>query len=286
MHLIVSNATQIVQAEINRNEFIAVRKSTIEDAERGYITMFTLSMQTLITKLGLVISLIVISPKMRTGTYLGSLDYLADKILKNKSMKAFLKATLINENANKVKHTLSSNSEISIKDTVYHYNRLVEELESTLKLSILQRLKISYVSSQRQQTQINQPKPSLLFDDQSHKKNTLLGDYRMTLILSPFASIDKYSKTARIDLRIERPKTYKFNFQMEVISRHSQRSILNKIMSINHGQPVTVSLDLKSEDIVNNYANLQVKLQLIMKHQKVEQPMTYVMLSTNIIPKK
>jgi hypothetical protein len=297
---LVSNATQMLQQEVYRKEFVAVRKSTIEDAERGFITMFSLSMQTLITKVGLIVSLIVVAPKMKAGTYLGALDFLADRILKNKSMKNFLKATLINENANKVKHSLNDNVDISIKDTIYHYNRLIEELAKTLALPLLNSIKIGHYNVMKPIVQAPELKPqnikpvqqtskkpiASLFDDLPHKKNTQIDNHPITLILSPFADIDKYAKTATSDLRIENPKKSNLKLHVEVLSQYTHRVIQTKKIVMESIKPIIIPVILKQEDIHNNYASISVKLSKNDKHSKTNNFEQIVYLKTELIPKK
>ena len=245
----IDNANQVVQREISKSEFVAVYKSTCENAERGFITVFSTTMQSLVTKLGLLISEVVIGPKILNYTYIGSINYLGLKILKNPVLLKHLQVTDINENANKVKHTLSSNSPIDIQDSIHQYNRLIQELINKCNLPSLSSIKI-------------ENKKSSIFEEKKSVKYEALADHRLEILLAPFYEYDAFEKLAKVPFTVKWQKPSNDIISVELKSQISNRIITSKVMAM-VGNSMRLVLNLKKEDVVNDRVKLIATIKII-----------------------
>jgi hypothetical protein len=245
----IDNANQVVQREISKSEFVAVYKSTCENAERGFITVFSTTMQSLVTKLGLLISEVVIGPKILNHTYIGSINYLGLKILKNPVLLKHLQVTDINENANKVKHTLSSNSPIDIQDSIHQYNRLIQELINKCNLPSLSSIKI-------------ENKKSSIFEEKKSVKYEALADHRLEILLAPFYEYDAFEKLAKVPFTVKWQKPSNDIISVELKSQISNRIITSKVMAM-VGNSMRLVLNLKKEDVVNDRVKLIATIKII-----------------------
>lgn len=141
---LVADANEIVGRLVFQKETQAYYKSVQERVEKGFVTAFVTDLQNLVVKVALIISEVAVSVKLKTGYYLTSIDYLCNKVLKDNDLHKGLRATKINENANKNKHTLEATAdEINIGQCISQYNRLINQLIKKLEVPALNVLRIT-----------------------------------------------------------------------------------------------------------------------------------------------
>jgi hypothetical protein len=243
---LTNDANQKIQKLLEANEFIALHKAALEQIENKYTTIFTTTLQSIITKIGLMVSEVVISPKMTTSTYLGSIDYLGIKILKNPSRVNHLRITEINGNANLVKHTLNKIKNVNIEDSVEQYNRLINEIVKTLGLTSFVKAKLV-------------PKSNTIFEEKKSIKYELIGPHRVEVLLAPFYELDAYEKVAKVLLTLKWTEQSFDHLSLSVKSIVSNRIIyFQKNIYMHSSQSLKVHLPLKNEDLVNNRVRLRI----------------------------
>jgi hypothetical protein len=243
---LINNANFKIKNLLEATEFVALHKAALEQIENKYNTLFTTTLQSIITKVGLMVSEVVISPKMITTTYLGSVDYLGFKILRNASIVKHLKVTEINGNANLVKHSLGSIKNVNIDDSVKQYNHLISEIVKTLGLSSLNKAKLL-------------PRANTIFEEKKSIKYELIGPHRVEVLLAPFYELDVYEKVAKVLLTIRWKEHSLDKLSLSVKSIVSDKIIFfhNKI-DMNSNQSFKVYLSLKNEDLINNRVRLRI----------------------------
>lgn len=158
----------------------------------GYNTVFARDIQVLITTLGLLIAE-AYGHELKPSTFLGSIDYLCLKILKNKEIHKFMKDLEINDQGNNSKHTLKEVI-VNNDECIHQYNHLVDELIAKTTFDSLKKMKI--YKTQKKENNLN------IFKEFKSVRYELVGKNNMTFKLSPYYSFDKYAKKAKIDLTI------------------------------------------------------------------------------------
>lgn len=143
------NSEEILRQRTNQREVKEDVEAVKVMASYNNIQNVTKGLQSLITKLGLIVSDAVESPKFeRDKTFLNIMDYLCDDILQDYSTKLYLKATQINANANLGKHSLDTNLDIDIDECIHQFNRLLNKLNNKLRTQQFNNCKI-YTNNQK-----------------------------------------------------------------------------------------------------------------------------------------
>lgn len=274
---LVNNAENIIKKGLNTKEFTALKISVIERGEGNHITIFTISMQNLITQLGLVISQAVANQKMKTKTYLGSIEYLCIKILKDTQLLKHLKATEINENANQVKHSIKKNREISVKDSLYYYNRLVNSLTAVLNLPILKQAQIRLNNKQAKNT---------IFEEKDHIKYELVGKYRFKFFLSPKYEFDRYSKEAIASLDITWDKKYDREAKISIFSSVTNKQLMHMSFGLSKQNSRTVKFKVTENDFERNSKTIKIKVNILVLHHYTETEVEEVKYTSGFIFKR
>lgn len=137
------NGAQIAQDLVWQSENIAMFKSAQSNADHHYVNDLTLHLQTLVLKIGLIVSECLVSPKMSgLGNYLNSIDYLCHRVIRDDSLYRYLKADDVNGNANTVKHTIEHKTSLDFDEIIRHYNELISK---TIAVTRLNPLKTYYI---------------------------------------------------------------------------------------------------------------------------------------------
>ena len=150
--LITMTANDTIKKHIEATEFKEMHSAIKEDAIRGHKTTFVTNMQNIITKVGLIISEVSLTDRMQEGTFIGSINYLCNVVLKQQSLYNHLRASDINVNANRGKHTLESYTDVDIDECLHQYNRLIDALYRELKVEAITLMNIS----------LSAPKPTVV----------------------------------------------------------------------------------------------------------------------------
>ena len=140
--LITMTANDTIKKHIDATEFKEMHSAIREDAIRGHKTTFVTNLQNLITKVGLIISEVSLTDRMQEGTFIGSINYLCNVVLKQQSLYNHLRASDINVNANRGKHTLESYTDVDIDECLHQYNRLIDALYRELKVEAIAQMNI------------------------------------------------------------------------------------------------------------------------------------------------
>jgi hypothetical protein len=252
---ITSNANFKIKKLLEATEFVALHQAALEQIEKKYNTLFTTTLQSIITKIGLMVSEVVVAPKLTTNTYLGSIDYLGYKILKNPAIVKHLRVTKINENANYVKHSLNKLKDVNIEDSIDQYNRLINGIIKTLDLPAFHKAKLL-------------PKTNTIFEEKKSVKYELIGPHRVEVLLARFYELDVYEKTAKVLLTIRWQEQSFDHLSLSVKSIVSDKIIYfqNKI-DMYSSQEKKIYLPLKNEDLVNNRVRLRIFMTASSTHE-------------------
>ena len=99
---LLSNAESIIEKEFRLDNVIATKKTLETNIANSYKTKFFQELQIYVTKIGIALSKCVQDVKMTTNTYLGSIDYVCKKILKNRQLYEVMRAIKINYDKKKL----------------------------------------------------------------------------------------------------------------------------------------------------------------------------------------
>jgi len=243
---IVNDADFKIKKLLEATEFVALHKAALEQIEKKYNTLFTTTLQSIITKVGLMVSEVVVSPKLATSTYLGSIDYIGFKILRNPSLVKHLRITEINGNANLVKHSLSTLKNVNIDDSVKQYNHLISEIIKTLGLNSFSKAKLL-------------PRINTIFEEKKSVKYELIGPHRVEALLAPFYELDVYEKVAKVLLTVRWKEQSFDKLSLSVKSIISDKIIyFQSKIDMYTSQSLKVYLPLKNEDLINNRVRLRI----------------------------
>ena len=193
---LVNNANQIAAKKLGMDNSVGAYKSAATAMQHGYRHQFASSMQTYVTKIGLILSDCVVSPKISTGTYLGSIDYICKKLLKNIQLYNVMRAIEINDAGNEVKHTIKD-VDLNIDFILKQYNSFVTEI---VKATGLNAFKKCYLNKERNARDIP------LVAEEKHHKYFVVNNTKFQLKISPNYTVDQYSKKLTSKITIYWPE--------------------------------------------------------------------------------
>lgn len=188
-----SNAESIASTKLVEKSTIALYLSLKSCKENNYETVFIQSLQSYVTRLGLILKECVIEPVYKyPTTLLGSIDYICKDIINDKSLHQIFKKVLgINEDGNNIKHSLK-NVDTNINSVVDQYNLLIKRIISTTDI---QAFKKCFINEKKVSNN--------LFDDNRCQKFGMLNNVKFDARILPIYQIDKYARTVKIKIKLK-----------------------------------------------------------------------------------
>ncbi|MBQ8424832.1 MAG: hypothetical protein IJX17_02270 [Clostridia bacterium] len=136
--LIPDSNSKIKDMIFNTN-VIAYYKSTCEKYTMGYVNTFITDMQTLITKLGILVANVDKDKPYISKCYT-SIKYLCEKVLDNPNLIDTFEDIGLNSKGNENKHAISKNTNIDMQRCVSAYNNLVNRIADKYGLRELEKI--------------------------------------------------------------------------------------------------------------------------------------------------
>lgn len=194
---LVPNAETKATELLRQDNTIAIKKSLDVYITKNYKTKFVQDMQVYITKIGLVLNSCISSgPKMGAHTYLGSIDFICNKLLKNTFLHKVLKEGLgINDGGNTVKHNIKD-IDVDFDLTLKNYNLLISEI---IKKTGLHAFKICYLNKTKSERDVP------VIDEERHHKYFMADGVKFQLKLNERYEVDPYAKTVSTKITLYWP---------------------------------------------------------------------------------
>lgn len=126
----VKDANRLVESDLKVKTTTALWSGLITAVNNKYETQFTQDMQSFITRVAIIVSDVSLEAKIGAHTYLGAIDYLCLKVLKNKTLYNMLRACAVNDEGNTIKHN-KYNIDIDIPECINQFNKLIKGLVGT-----------------------------------------------------------------------------------------------------------------------------------------------------------
>ena len=215
-----SNANEKAKEIFKRKNLIAARKAVEFHIKNNHKTKFATELQIYVTKIGLALQECVEPPhRMKTNTYLGSIEFICKKILSNTPLYNIMRAIEINSNGNTDKHNIKD-IDINIDFTLKNYNMLISEIVKNTGLSAF---KTCYLNKPQNSRDIP------IVDETRHHKYFIVGGVNFQLKLNERYEVDPYSKTISSKITLYWPEGKKGNFvSITVKAAKSGRTICAK----------------------------------------------------------
>lgn len=190
--MINANANQVIANELHEKSTAAYFKSLITDVNNRYETRFATDMQIYVTRLGIIASKAVTGRHITANTYLGSIDFLCNTLLKNSNLYNMLRAIEVNSEGNSGKHS-AKNIKTDIEECVRQYNRLIRALVDIG----LDAFSICYVK-----LHVVDYRDRKVFKERYEEKFGILEGTKFKVTLSRNVQLDPYTKTVAAKLNI------------------------------------------------------------------------------------
>ena len=249
----VKNANQIISKELHEKSTAAYYKSLVDAVNNKYQTKFVSDMQIYVTRIGIIVSSVVEGRHITYNTYLGSIDYLCNAVLKNKNLYSILRAIEINTEGNLGKHSIK-NISADIEECVRQYNRLIKGLIDVG----LTEFSISYLKLNAKEYRDKE-----IFIEKYEEKFGTLAGTKFKVELSKHTSLDPYDKTITTQLIVSWPNSHsnrKFNIELLVKDRIVGRK--DNIILANSGKQ-NFTICVKESDLERRKLTVKVKLSLV-----------------------
>ena len=292
MITLVPNADSIIKRLFYENSVIAYYHSACERYTNGYVNTFITDMQTLVTKLGVMMSAIAEPPKTKVSYCEQSIRYLCCEVLDNPRLVEKFDEIGLNEKGNKNKHSIAKNVNIDMLKCVTAYNNLVMRISDKYGLKSIENMIVKKVrdkktsdktsdktisSSSNQfflsnKSNTNADSNKKYVDDCFAEKNsvkyTLLGKNRIELRLSPNYSFDEYTKVATTQITLFWEDCSDERLEIIIENSKTKKQLVHEHISLNNLKKKNYPLHLKETDISNSTVKLSVKLKLLRKKKK------------------
>jgi hypothetical protein len=297
---LVDNAKKIVSNEIKKEVYQDVYKSCIDCGKAGNISVFSTCVQSLVTKIGLIVSSVVVEYKMdeNNAYFFEAVNYLCKTILDDEPLCAALKATYVNENANIVKHTLDENKKIEIAEIVHQFNRLLDKLIHGLGLTTFDATKLplkvksimpSIVVENNNTTKEKSKTPSKIAENSKTKEKSKtpskvaeidskklekICKHEIALQLMPDFKIDNSAKTASGKLILKLNENSDDRLALKISTKSGKRQLIKHKYDFEKGKEHTLSFTVNHNEIKDNVIVLTVDMEIrrkqtVMKNSKI-----------------
>ena len=252
----ISNKEALVSEFLKRKDF----KECKEEVETSYYknkrTVFITQLQILITKLGLIVSELMLKPKLIDGNCSLSISYLTQDILDKPGLYKILRALEINKSGNMNKHSLDEVKLIETDSIVSNYNFMCECLASKLRINAFNNAKINKVSV----NPINR-----ICSESNCEKYLMIGNVKTKLTLSSNSSIDRYNKVVncKLSIKLDGLNEY-YNLSYSIKNNDCNGRIITKgTTSFSNSKSLSLDLPIRFAEVnANNGVNIFTELEL------------------------
>ena len=260
------NAASIAERELSLDNVVAPKKQLQVLATKKFETMFASTAQIYITKLGLILSHCYEHAELRANTYLGSIDFICNKVLKDKTLYNVFYHFGLNTQGNAVKHSIE-NVDISIETTVSQINLLISRIVSSTNIKAFKKALLNTKNNN------NSRDVPISYDNKEHKY-FMIGDFKAELKISPNYSIDPYEKKIVAKLTLFWPVGKPgYKCDIEATNLINQRLISKKGISIDRDES-KISIPLKCNESDLNRRVLKLKVNISIYEEKTEHYVT------------
>lgn len=253
---LLSNADSIVEKEFRLDNVIATKKALETNIANSYKTKFFQELQIYVTKIGIALSKCVQDVKITTNTYLGSIDYVCKKILKNRQLYEVMRAIKINDEGNKVKHS-NKNVEGDIEYTLKQYNQFVSEIIKGTKINAF---KLFYLNKKKSVRDIP------LVEEKRNHKYFVIKNVKFQLKINENYDIDLYEKKGYSKLTLYWPEANKDYAVNVVITNALNGKILGSISELKidtFNSKHAFELSFSEADLDRRILKLKVDIKLL-----------------------
>ncbi len=292
--LITMSANDTIKRHVEAIEFKEMYSAIKEDAIRGKKTTFVTNLQNLITKVGLIISEVSLTDRIQEGTFLGSINYLCNVVLNQQSLYNHLRASDINVNANRGKHTLESYTDVDIDECLHQYNRLIDALYRELKVDAITQMNI-FLGEQKpvisqeptqvakpleevkeEEPKVEPPKPRRdIFAVNSVPTNgvtkkvsefpnvsyEIIADNQVTVSLAKTFNLDAFTKTVTVACTFEWQTPNHDIYVIDVESNKSHAKLLEDFeFEIDESKKKVIPLRFKQKDVDIDTVSVAIRL--------------------------
>lgn len=249
------NANKIAESLLKQKNTIALYKGLLEDVNKGYSTSFALTMQSYVTRLGIILSDCYSDVHIETSTYLGSIDFICNRVLKNKPMYNIMRSIEVNEAGNAIKHSKKPIN-INIDMILREYNQLINMISSKTGL-------IAFNSCYLKKR--NNIRDEKLFPEFKEHKYFLIGNVKCEAKLSKNYTLDKYSKTIKSEIVFIFPEVHPNNCFSAMVKIKSKNKMIAKIdreFIKSNNYKVSLPIILNESDLDRRVVNVIVKMKI------------------------
>ena len=194
---LLPNANDIARKALKQDNTYAVYKSLTDMINHNYKHMFSTSFQMYVTKIGLALSNCSADIKMQNHTYLGSLDFICKKVIKNPPLYNVMRAIGMNDAGNTMKHDNRDLTHIDIEFVLKQYNEMISQLVKTTNLDAF---KMCYLNKGKNQRDVP------LIKEEKHHKYFTINNFQLQLKICPTYTVDNYQKILKSKLTLYWPK--------------------------------------------------------------------------------
>lgn len=253
----VPNANALAEKLLKRDNVVAVYKNMVEQYYKRHRTVFVQQMQVVVTKIGLILSECSSGSKIRTKTYLGSVDYICNNILKNKQLLKIMRV-FINDDGNDVKHSIKD-IQVEMDTVMEQYNLFIKDIVRVTKLSAFNKYIIAPKKSVRDVPIISEEK---------HHKFFTIKNFKFQLKICPNYTVDPYTKKVTSKLTLYWPKIAEnYYVEISVINVKNKRIVCGKRqidLGVNIKNQIdgkyALTLNCTEDDLDRRVLNLRVEI--------------------------
>ena len=253
---LLPNAESIIEKEFHLDNVIATKKALETNINHSYKTKFFQELQIYVTKIGIALSKCVQDVKITTNTYLGSIDYICKKVLKNKQLYDVMRAIHVNDEGNKVKHS-NKNVEGDIEYTLKQYNQFVSEIIKGTKINSF---KLFYLNKKKNVRDIP------LVEEKRHHKYFMIKNVKFQLKINENYEIDLYEKKGYSKLTLYWPEANKGYAVNVVLTNPLNGRILGSINELEidkFNSKHAFKLIFNESDLDRRILKIKVKVELL-----------------------
>lgn len=252
---IKKDANLIASKELQRNNVVAAYKSTKEAIKRNYRHNFVASLQMYVTKIGIILSHCVSGIELLHGTFLGTLDYICLKVLKNPQLYKLMRAVSINDTGNNMKHTINDIN-IDIDLVLDEYNKMISSIVKTTGITAFKKC---YLNREKNGRDVP------IVDEKRHHKYFEVDGFKMQLKISPNYTVDQYSKSLCGKITLYWPEGVPgYYADIDIVNNRTKRKMSSaaKIDLGSDNSKKAFTFNCKENDLNRRVLYLSVKIKL------------------------
>lgn len=257
--VLAPNSNEVIGKKLREKSMVDLYKTILYAVNSRNETSFMSTIQSYITRIAIIISNQSMTNKIENNNYQQAIEYLGD-ILQNNSLKKMLQAVEVNEQGNKVKHTIK-NVEADIKECLHQYNRMIYDIINKFGL---QAFKICYIKyNYNPDGKKDAPE---LFEEKNDEKFEAIKSVKFSAAFSEEFTLDVYKKTLNTALVISWPERYQ-DYLLNVTVRNSMGYTLGKKenIALDEISSCMVSVSAPKEGLAGRKLNVTVKVECFKK---------------------